>query len=135
MKQLILSIFLLIATLLPCTAQQSSVENPILLGSILLDQTSLDKMVDLCKWYRLVELPSDEDSRAYKTEDSTLIKFSMSADNTTPYVEVHTTKSKKKIEKTLVEAGYHKEKERYEKGSRYATTYNTCKIIGSKKSA
>lgn len=92
-------------------------------------------MADLCEQYKLTEIPSDDDYHTFKHNDGTLIKFNIVADSTgykTPYVEIHTTESKKNIEKTILEAGFHKEKKGYEKGYHGANRFSTCRIIGNK---
>lgn len=132
MKSLIILILSLCANCLICFGQTSSI-NPISLGSILVDQPSLNKMIEYCQQYKLIEVPSDNDCRAFKHDDGTLIKFNIETDsigNKKPYVEIHTTESNKEIERVILGAGFYKEKIRYVKGSKFANRFTTCHIIG-----
>ena len=113
-----------------CFSQQS-ISNPVTLGSILVGQTNLNQMTDLCNWYQLTEQPSEDGFHVYRQDDGTLIKFKMSDDNT-PYVEIQTTQSKKKIEKSLTSVGFQKDKDLYIKGSIHAIRYATAKIHGNR---
>ncbi len=47
-------------------------------------------------------------------------------------MEIYTTESKKAIERTLLDAGYHKEKNVYVKGNKGALKFTTCHILGGK---
>lgn len=130
MKSFLLSLAFLVSSVLLCLGQQT-ISNPVSLGPILTDQINIDRMVDLCKWYKLAEVPSDDDYHTYKHEDGTLIKFRMS-DDKIPYVEIYTNQSKKNIEKKIMESGYEKDTKYYIKGSKYAISYKTAQIIGNK---
>lgn len=134
MKYLLILIISLCANCFLCFAQQT-LSNPLYLGPILLDKPSIEAMAKLCEQYKLTEVPSDDDSRAFKHDDGTLIKFTIISDSTGnkhPYVEIHTTESKKNIEKFLDSTGFHKGKNRYEKGYYGARRFTTCRITGSK---
>lgn len=134
MKYLILLILSLCANSFTCLAQQS-LSNPLYLGPILLDKPSIEAMAKVCEQYKLTEVPSEYDCKTYKHEDGTLIKFNFISDsngNKQPYVEIHTTDSKKNIEKILESTGFHKEKNRYEKGYHSARRYTICQVIGNK---
>lgn len=92
-------------------------------------------MAKVCEQYKLTEVPSDDDYRAYKHDDGTLIKFNFISDSQgtkQPYVEIHTTESNKAIENTIIGAGFHKEGKRYEKGYKGARRFSTCCILGNK---
>lgn len=134
MKYLLILIISLCANYLTSFAQQS-LSNPLYLGPILLDRPSVEAMAKLCEQYKLTKIPSDDDCRAFKHDDGTLIKFTFIFDskgNKQPYVEIHTTDSKKNIEKILDSTGFHKEKNRYEKGFHGARKFSTCQIVGNK---
>ena len=87
-------------------------------------------MSELCHWYQLTEQPSDGDFRVFQHDDGTIIKFKMSADDI-PFIEIHTTKSKRNIKNSLESVGYDKDKDRYIKGSVYAIRYKTAQILGN----
>lgn len=134
MKHLILSILYLCISFLSCFAQQSHT-NPLYLGPILLDKPSVEAMVKLCEQYKLTEVSSDDNYKAYKHDDGTLIKFTITSDFEgikKPYVEIHTTESKKNIEKIINSTGFHKVNNQYEKGYHGARKYSICQIIGNK---
>ena len=112
-----------------------SPSNPLYLGPILLDKPSVEAMAKVWEEYKLTEIPSNDDSRAFKHADDTLIKFNIISDSTgkkQPYIEIHTTESQKTIEKILEVTGFHKAKNRYEKGYHGARTFSTCQVIGNK---
>lgn len=132
MKHLLILIIGLASNCFVCFGQQSSI-NPISLGTILVDQPSINEMVEYCEQYKLIEVPSDDDLRVFKHDDGTLIKFNFisdSADNKQPYVEIYTKASNRAIEKALIETGFHKGKNMYLKGSKFANRFTTCRIIG-----
>ncbi|MDE6654507.1 MAG: hypothetical protein K2K37_09005 [Muribaculaceae bacterium] len=129
MKRL-LSLTLLLSTLLLCLGQQSA-SDPVIIGSTLVNKSSLDQMADICQWNQLIEQPSEDGFRVFRHDDGTLIKFKMS-DDKIPYIEVQTTQSRKKIEKSLFKVGFSKDKERYIRGSIYAIRYTTAETLGNK---
>ena len=132
MKHLILVILCVSISFLSCLGQQS-LSNPLYLGPILIDKPSVEAMAKVCEQYKLTEVPSDDDCKAYRYMDGTLIKFNIVPDsegNKQPYVE-NTTESKKNIEKILESTGFHKGKNRYEKGYHGARRFSTCQISGN----
>ena len=135
MKYLLLLIISLCANCFTCFAQQS-LSNPLYLGPILIDKPNVEAMAKVCEQYKLTEIPSDDDCKAYRYMDGTLIKFNIVPDpqgNKQPYVEIHTKESKKNIEKTILNAGFRKENNRYEKGYHGANRFSVCKITGNNK--
>lgn len=134
MKYLLILILSLCANCFTCLAQQS-LSNPLYLGPILLDKPSVKAMAKVCEQYELTEIPSNDDSRVFKHGDGTLIRFNIIPDtkgNRQPYIEIHTAESKKNIEKILDSTGFHKEKNRYEKGFHGARKFTICQISGNK---
>lgn len=101
----------------------------------MLDKPSVEAMAKVCEQYKFTEVPSDDnDSRTFKHDDGTLIKFNIISDSTgceNPYVEIHTTESKKSIEKSILNAGFRKEKNNYTKGYHGARRFTECLIIGN----
>lgn len=130
MKSFLVSLAFFLSGMLLSFGQQN-ISNPLSLGIILVNQTSVDRMDELCQWYKLTEQPSDDGFHVFRHDDGTLIKFNMSEDKI-PYVEIHTSQNKKNIEKTITEAGFNKDKGLYVKGSVHAIKYTTAKILGNR---
>ncbi len=126
----IISLFLLLFTLIPLSAQTVYISSPIYLGSILIDEPDTAIMARTCRQYNLTEQPSEGDYKVFTYNDGT--KFRFKVENTDkgnlPTVEVETAETPSAIKKMLSTTGFTKTTGGYEKGSPFTHRMTKCRL-------
>lgn len=126
---------LIILSFLPLRAQ-STLDSPLYLGTILIEEPNVEAMSQTCERYGLT---SSADTiggyNAYTHPDGTLIRFKMnqaSNGRAVPLIEITTKLSAKQVGKILERTGYEKTKDGYAKGSAFANRRTSAKISHDK---
>ena len=111
-------LLLLFMTLLPFIgikaedADKITVDNPIYLGVLLLDEPTTETMNDICQYYGLTPETTTDGYTAYRASDGTLIRFKQSDDPTVGVngnlIEIQTKASQKTLNKILSTLNYTK---------------------------
>ncbi len=78
----ILTLLLLVLTALPTKAQEE-IFSSLYLGFILVEEGTTDTMSDVCDYYGLQAIPTNDGYITYKHEDGTIFRFKQSDDNNT----------------------------------------------------
>lgn len=120
----ILLSFLVLVTLVnfPIRGKSNIEGSPINVGALIVEEVSLEKMIELCKYYQLTETLPEDDYIVFIHSDGTKIRFKMSESSgiTIPLVEVMTREKPKQIEKILLGLGFKKTVEGLVRGNRYS---------------
>ncbi|MDE6336832.1 MAG: hypothetical protein K2L34_09690, partial [Muribaculaceae bacterium] len=76
-------------------AQTDNSANPISLGLLLIDQPSVEKMITTCRYYNLLEEPSQEGYNVFRHPNGTVYQFKVDERNSQhlPIVKVTTKDS------------------------------------------
>ena len=111
-------LLLLFMTLLPFLgikaedADKITVDNPIYLGFLLIDEPTTETMNDICQYYGLTPESTTDGYTAYRATDGTLIRFKQSDDPTVGVngnlIEIQTKASQKTLNKILSSLNYTK---------------------------
>ena len=142
-------LLLLFMTLLPFLgikaedADKITVDNPIYLGFLLLDEPTTETMNDICHYYGLTPESTTDGYNAYRASDGTLIRFKQSDDPTVGVngnlIEIQTKASQKTLNKILSTLQYTKVNNlslpsnttAYDHGSAYTNSLTRCLITTS----
>ena len=136
MKHFLLSLIMFIAYNVSTFAQANISADPISLGLLLIEQPSVDKMVNICRYYNLVEEPYDGEYQVFHHPKGTIYQFKVDGTNPqyTPTVKIITKDSQKTIDNILISLGYKKEGSRYVKGTKFELRRTVCTIsVNTKK--
>lgn len=107
-------------------AQKVSLENPALLGSLLIDKPDIESMREICEYYDFHEESSENGFSVFKGEDGTIIRIKK--DSKFPIIEVADFGKTADLKKILEKAGYRKTAKGYVKGSEFTKFQNICTI-------
>ena len=139
-------LLLLFMTLLPFLgikaedADKITVDNPIYLGFLLIDEPTTETMNDICQYYGLTPESTTDGYTAYRASDGTLIRFKQSDDPTVGVngnlIEIQTKASQKTLNKILSLHQYTKVNNlslppnttAYDHGNAYTNTLTRCLI-------
>ncbi|MDE6769290.1 MAG: hypothetical protein K2J78_06155, partial [Muribaculaceae bacterium] len=116
-------------------AESGQISNPIYLGNMLVDETSIDKMEQICRYYSLMEENTEDGFKTFVHPDGTVIqfKFDMSDDRKIPVVKLKTKASSKIINEILSTTGYSHTSDGYVKGSKFEHRRTKCSVTGTTK--
>lgn len=106
--------------------------NSVSLGMILIEQPSVDEMIKICKYYKLLEEPSQKDYIMFRHPNGTVFQFKVDELNSRyfPIVKISTKDSQKNIDNILITSGYKKEVSGYVKGSKFEHRRTKCTVSG-----
>ncbi|MDE6769425.1 MAG: hypothetical protein K2J78_06855 [Muribaculaceae bacterium] len=130
---------LILLTCLICSfgsfAQTDNSANPVSLGLLLIDQPSVEKMITTCRYYNLLEEPSQEGYNVFRHPNGTVYQFKVDERNSQhfPIVKVTTKDSQKTLDNILTQSGYKKESGVYVKGTKFEHRRTKCSITGNAK--
>ncbi len=126
----IISLFLLLFTLIPLSAQTVYISSPIYLGSILIDEPDTAIMARTCRQYNLTEQPAEGDYKVFTYNDGTKFRFKVEKTDkgNLPTVEVETTETPSVIKQMLSTTGFTKTSGGYEKGSPFTHRMTKCHL-------
>lgn len=99
---------------------------PVNIGVLLVNQNSLDEMIETCEYYNMTPQAMDDNGyTVYKHPDGSTIRFKVSVqeDKTFPIVKITTKKKSKDIEKILTELRFKKTDNGYETSGRLVRTH------------
>lgn len=101
---------------------------------LLVEETDLDKMIDICKYYHLTQVMKEDDYTVFAHSDGSKIRFRLdeSTEYATPIVELTTSDKLKNIEKILYDLKFRKTSEGFERINKYNHQIILGKIVQSK---
>lgn len=131
---LIVLTFLLFSTY-GTLAQTRQISNPLYLGNLLVDEVSVDKMEQVCRYYSLSEENEEGGFKTYVHPDGTVIEFKIETKDAQkiPTVRIKTNASPKTINEVLSSTGYSHTAEGYIKGSKFEHRRTKCNVSGGTK--
>ena len=107
-------------------AQKVSLENPALLGSLLIDKPDIESMREICEYYDFHEESSENGFSVFKGEDGIIIRIKK--DSKIPIIEVAGFGKTADLKKMLEKVGYRKTSKGYIKGSEFTKFQNICTL-------
>ncbi|MDE6096689.1 MAG: hypothetical protein K2G52_10920 [Muribaculaceae bacterium] len=106
--------------------------NAISVANLLVDDVSIDRMVQNCRFHNLTETASEEGYTVFEDNVGNTVRFKKT-DNTEEgvngkLIEVRTKDTLRTIDKILKENGFEKHGITYDRGSRLSNTLTRCTI-------
>lgn len=130
-KAVITLTFLLIFTI-STQAQVVPDVHPVYIANLLTTIHPTDEMIEICRYYKLTEIPSNPGYIAFSDTKGNIIRFTdnRNTDNKNPdrIIELKVQESVKMIDRLLRNTGYTKCKDGYVKGSPYADRKTVCTL-------
>lgn len=116
-------------------SQSNQAPHPLYVANILVDDISVERMMQTCRFHHLSEAPSEDGYTVFTDTKGNKLRFKKT-DNPESgvngkLIELQTRDNTKTLEKILKETGYKKQNKAYERGS-HLTQYHTRCILVSK---
>lgn len=118
MKQLLSLLLFITLIVLPLSGKQKIEGSAINVGALLVEEPSIEKMVELCTYYNLTPSIAENEYTVFYHSDGTQIRFKMEEDNdpATLIVEIISNEKPKKIEEILIGLGFKRSDKGFVKG-------------------
>lgn len=131
----LVAILLLLLVSLPSMAQKMQLSDPLYLATTLVDDISIDRMMETCRNYSLVEQDSEDGFIVFSDEKGNRLRLKMDENSKvcTPIIEVISKTKPKEIIRILTDSGYKKSTSTtYTKGNQFTQISYQCTLSKGK---
>ena len=136
MKQILLTITLLILTLIPASAIKKFEANPINIAAVMVEKTDSAQIASTCEYYGFTYQGVEDGYTVLKRSNNSEIKFTFNDNGTTqkyPIIVVKTNETRKEIDAKLKELNFEKAGNIYEIKRNQYSRYITQSSFGPHK--
>lgn len=116
----------------PIFSQTNQTPHPLYIANILVDDISVERMAQTCRFHHLTEAPSEDGYTVFTDAKGNKLRFKKTDDPDLgvngKLIELQSPDNVKTLEKILKETGYKKQNNAYEKGNSFTLSRIRCNL-------